>query len=174
LKEKYPTEYITQRSDKITQRIAENPLFLQAETVAIYHALPDEVQTAGFIEKWHLKKKILLPVVEDKDISLQLYKGKESLKAGCFGILEPDCTEKGIKPDLIIVPGIAFDHQCNRLGRGKGYYDRLLSDTSVPTIGICFHFQLFDQIPTDVHDQKMSIIITDQEIIMNKEISLSE
>lgn len=109
----------------------------------------------------------MLPVVEGENLSLQLYKGKASLKTGSFGILEPDETEKGIKPDLIIVPGIAFDHQRNRLGRGKGYYDRLLSDTSIPTIGICFHFQLFDQIPTDIHDQKMSLIITDQKVIDN-------
>lgn len=167
MKEKYPTEYITQLSDKIIQRIAENHLFQQANTVAIYHALPDEVQTADFIEKWYPKKKILLPVVEGENLSLQLYKGKASLKTGSFGILEPDETEKGIKPDLIIVPGIAFDHQRNRLGRGKGYYDRLLSDNSIPTIGICFHFQLFDQIPTDIHDQKMSLIITDQKVIDN-------
>lgn len=165
MKENYPIEYTTQLSDKITQRIAENPFFQQAHTVALYHALPGEVQTAEFIEQWYQKKNILLPVIKGEYLSLQLYNGKESLKANSLGILEPDNTPKGIKPDLIIVPGIAFDHQRNRLGRGKGYYDRLLSDFTVPTIGICFHFQLFDEIPADTHDQKMSLVITEQKII---------
>jgi len=128
--------------------------------------LPDEVQTASFIEKWYTEKQILLPVIEGTDLSLQLYSGKHNLKTGTLGILEPSAkSEEKIHPELIIVPGIAFDRQLNRLGRGKGYYDRLLADSEIPCIGICFHFQLFDQIPVDVHDRKMSLVITDQEII---------
>lgn len=166
LKRKYPTEYITQHSDKIIKCLEENKLFQQANKIALYHALPGEVQTADLLEKWYEKKQLLLPVVKGANLSLELYSGKNNLKTGCLGILEPISeTENHIYPELIIVPGIAFDKQFNRLGRGKGYYDRLLADVSVPCIGVCFHFQLFDQIPTDIHDRKMSIIITDQEVI---------
>lgn len=167
LKRKYPTEYITQLSDKITKCLEENKFFRQANKVALYHALPGEVQTAPFLEKWYKKKQLLLPVIKDTDLSLELYTGKNNLKTGSLGILEPiPETKEHICPELIIVPGIAFDKQLNRLGRGKGYYDRLLADVSVPCIGVCFHFQLFDQIPTDIHDRKMSMIITDQGIIV--------
>ena len=97
-----------------------------------------------------------------------LYAGKESLKTGVFGILEPseDCEavpESEI--DLIIVPGVAFDRQLNRMGRGKGYYDRLLSTLQAPKIGICFDFQLQDTVPTESFDKKMDMIITEKEII---------
>lgn len=166
MKRKYPIESITHFSDKITKHLEENFLFKQANKIALYHALPGEVQTADFIEKWYNKKQILLPVVKDTDLSLRLYTGKDDLKIGRLGILEPsEKLEETIEPDLIIAPGIAFDRQLNRLGRGKGYYDRLLADMKIPCIGICFHFQLFDKIPTDIHDRKMSMIITDEEIV---------
>jgi len=67
--------------------------------------------------------------------------------------------------DLIIVPGVAFDRQRNRLGRGKGFYDRLLSTLNVPKIGISYDFQLKDQIPVEPFDRKMDLIITEKEII---------
>ena len=76
---------------------------------------------------------------------------------------------KIVKPeseiDLIIVPGVAFDRQHNRLGRGKGFYDRLLSTLDVPKIGICYDFQLKDQIPAEPFDRKMDLIITEKEIL---------
>ena len=67
--------------------------------------------------------------------------------------------------DLTIVPGVAFDRQHNRLGRGKGFYDRLLSTLDVPKIGICYDFQLKDQIPAEPFDRKMDLIITEKEIL---------
>lgn len=110
----------------------------------------------------------MLPLIKGNDLQLLLYSGKESLKAGAFGILEPteDCVavpENEI--DLIIVPGVAFDRQRNRLGRGKGFYDRLLSTLNVPKIGISYDFQLKDQIPVEPFDRKMDLIITEKEII---------
>ena len=72
------------------------------------------MQTAGLIEKWYRKKRLLLPLIKGNDLQLLLYAGKESLKTGVFGILEPseDCEavpESEI--DLIIVPGVAFDRR---------------------------------------------------------------
>lgn len=166
MKKNYPTEYITQHSDKITQCLENSPFFQQARTIALYHALPGEVQTAAFIEKWYPQKQLLLPVVDGNELILCPYKGKDSLKKGRLGVLEPiSDTKNSFFPELIIVPGLAFDRQRNRLGRGKGYYDRLLATTPVPCIGLCFQFQLFEQIPTDPHDCKMSMIITEEEII---------
>jgi 5-formyltetrahydrofolate cyclo-ligase len=63
------------------------------------------------------------------------------------------------------VPGIAFDRKMNRLGRGKGYYDRFLSKISAPKIGICFDFQLLDKIPAESTDIKMDYIVSENELI---------
>jgi 5-formyltetrahydrofolate cyclo-ligase len=150
------------------QRLEETLLFRQASCIALYHAIPGEVQTAEFIEKWYREKKLLLPVIEGNDLRLLVYTGKDSVKAGIFGILEP--TEKAQtvpeeEIDLIIVPGVAFDRQHNRLGRGKGYYDRLLSTLKAPKIGICYNFQLQDTIPVEPFDKKMDMVITEKETI---------
>ena len=67
--------------------------------------------------------------------------------------------------DMIVVPGIAFDRNRNRLGRGKGYYDRLLSDLKASAVGLCFDFQLKDQIPVEPFDKKVDLVITEKEII---------
>mgnify|MGYP001221317016 CR=1 FL=1 len=89
LKRSYTKTALLELSAKITERLEETDLFRQASCIALYHALPGEVQTAAFIEKWYLKKRLLLPVVKGNDLQLLLYAGKESLKAGAFGILEP-------------------------------------------------------------------------------------
>ncbi|HQG08910.1 MAG TPA: 5-formyltetrahydrofolate cyclo-ligase, partial [Dysgonamonadaceae bacterium] len=68
--------------------------------------------------------------------------------------------------DLIIVPGVAFDRKLNRLGRGKGYYDRLLSQLKSPKIGICFDFQLLESIPVEDWDIKMDMIVAQNEIVI--------
>lgn len=111
-------------------RLEQTELFQAASCIALYHAIPGEVQTAGFIEKWYRKKKLLLPLIVGDDLRLLLYEGPESLKPGPFGILEPKADGIEVPKneiDLIIVPGVAFDKDKNRMGRGRGFYDRLLS-----------------------------------------------
>ena len=112
LKRSYTKTTLQDLSAKIMERLEETDLFRQASCIALYHAISGEVQTAGLIEKWYREKKLLLPLIKGNDLQLLLYSGKESLKAGAFGILEPteDCMavpENEI--DLIIVPGVAFD-----------------------------------------------------------------
>lgn len=169
LKRSYPKTVLYNLSEKILKRLEETDLFRQASSIALYHAIRGEVQTAAFIEKWYLKKQLLLPVIEGDDLHLVPYRGKESLKSGVFGILEPTAAEEVLQteysPDLIIVPGVAFDRSLNRTGRGKGYYDRLLSTLEAPKIGICFNFQLQESIPVESFDKKMDLIITESEII---------
>ena len=168
LKRSYTKTALLSLSAKIMERLEGADLFLRASCVAIYHALPGEVQTAGFIEKWYQEKRLLLPVVKGDDLQLRLYSGKESVTAGAFGIPEP--TEAcPVVPedeiDLILVPGVAFDRRCNRLGRGKGFYDRLLSTLNIPKIGICYDFQLRDSIPVEPFDRKMDLIVTESAFI---------
>ena len=95
---------------------------------------------------------------------------KEPLYVNKFGILEPKDTKKEIIPDLIMVPLVAFDARLNRIGYGKGYYDRSLqkiSETKKKTIslGIAYSFQKCDSIPVNKHDFKLDYIFTERGII---------
>ncbi|MCG8410617.1 MAG: 5-formyltetrahydrofolate cyclo-ligase, partial [Bacteroidales bacterium] len=80
-----------------------------------------------------------------------------------FGINEPvgENYDSPEKIDLIIIPGVAFDSENNRLGRGKAYYDKLLKQTKAFKLGICFDFQMVDKVPTDKYDIKMDRVVSD-------------
>jgi 5-formyltetrahydrofolate cyclo-ligase len=161
-KQKYDSSTRKAISDKILEKVETDPLFVDAEVVLLYYSLKDEVQTHEFIERWSTTKTMLLPVVNGEDIVLRQYKGKENLQAGAYHIEEPvgELFTDYRSIDLVVVPGVAFDRNGNRLGRGKGYYDRLLPLINAPKIGICFPFQLVDMIPTEAHDIRMDKIIT--------------
>lgn len=129
----------------------------------LYHSLKDEVDTHAFIRKWSREKRILLPVVVGDDLELRLYTGPEDLTVGAYGIEEPTGAlfTDYAAIDLIVVPGVAFDRDGNRLGRGKGYYDRLLPRIpSAYKIGICFPFQVVDEVPAEPFDIRMDEIIS--------------
>lgn len=121
------------------------------------------MDTHAFIQKWSREKRILLPVVVGDDLELRLYTGPEDLAIGAYGIEEPTGARftDYTAIDLIIVPGVAFDRNGNRLGRGKGYYDRLLPRIpSAYKIGICFPFQVVEEVPAEPFDIRMDEIIT--------------
>lgn len=168
-KKLYSPEQLQGWSDQLMSLLEQTELFRQAHAVACYHALPGEVQTAAFLERWYRKKRMALPVVQGNDLLLLPYTGPDSVKKGAFGIIEPIVTPQSVsiekEIDLIIVPGVAFDRRLNRMGRGRGFYDRLLSTLSVPKIGIGYSFQLRDQIPVEDFDKKMDLVITEREII---------
>ena len=154
-------------SQKICDSLVQTDIFQKANQIALYYAMNDEVQTSGLIEEWWTKKNIALPVVCGEYINFYAYTGKENLIKSALGIPEPAPTS--VIPtediDLFVVPGIAFDHEGHRLGRGKGYYDRYLAGITKPIIGICFDFQLIDSVPAEKHDIKMNTIITENIIV---------
>lgn len=155
-----------QASARIRRYTEQLPEFRKAKTILLYHSLQDEVDTSSFLELWKHDKRILLPVVKENDLIICDYH-PENLKPGSFGILEPqgnEITDLSII-DLIIIPGVAFDKNRNRLGRGKGYYDRLLSRLTAHKIGICYDCQITDLIPVEEHDIPMDYIITESGII---------
>ena len=154
---------IASDSELIMQLLASDTHFLAAKTVLLYHSLSDEVNTHQFIEEWCLKKQLLLPVVVGEELELRLFQNMNELKIGSFGIAEPtgplftDYT----KIDFVAVPGMAFDRNGHRLGRGKGYYDRLLPKlTNAYKAGICFPYQVVDEVPVEPTDITMDGIIT--------------
>jgi len=145
----------------VFEKIEAFPEFINARTILIYWAIPDELPTQETIKKWCYKKQMLLPSIDGNRLVLKSYSPTDKLTQKNLGIWEPDLSEnyEG-NVDLVIVPGIAFDQHKNRLGRGKGYYDRFFKKYKPIKIGVGFDFQLKDSIPVARHDIKMDKIIT--------------
>ena len=161
LKKQHTKEQLLEQSEIILAKLEQHPDFKNANIVMIYSALPDEVQTQAFLEKWRNKKKIILPTVVGDDIIPVAYGKDTDFAVGDFNILEPQNEPYHGDFDLIIVPGVAFDRKGNRIGRGRGYYDRFLCQhLEVKRIGICFDFQLVDEVPTEPFDILMDEVIT--------------
>ncbi len=163
LKSCYTLEEKKKMSCSIWEQLEKDPFFLQAGTVLLYWSMEDEVHTHDFVCKWAEKKVILLPCVKGDILELRMFKGVDSLAPGeSFGILEPQGELYTDYPsiDLIVVPGVAFDAQGNRLGRGRGYYDRILKETRVAKkVGVCFDFQFLENVPVDELDVRMDKVI---------------
>lgn len=164
LKRKVSLEDKKERSKKILEDLENNEFFHNSNTVMLYWSMEDEVHTHDFVLKWATKKKIILPCVKGDLLELRVFKGLENLIEGDgFGILEPsgDLYTDIENIDLIVVPGVAFDKRNNRMGRGRAYYDKLLTTTTSTKVGICFDFQLLDEVPVNEYDVRMDTIISE-------------
>ena len=148
----------------VFDRLEQSAAFLLAENVLLYHSLPDELSTREVLEKWGARKHFFLPRVNGVNLDILPYE-KSKMALGAFHIEEPtgDNAVDISAIELIIVPGIAYDRRGNRIGRGKGYDDRLLGSTSATKIGVGYDFQLIgEDIPAEDHDVAMDIVITDR------------
>lgn len=161
-KQLYSLEEKKRLSQGILYNLEELPEFQSAKCILAYWSMQDEVHTHDFILKWSPIKKVLLPVVKADELELKEFMGLKDLVAGeNFGIPEPngEIFNDYEQIDLVIVPGVAFDHQMNRMGRGKAYYDQLLKNLKAFKIGLCFSFQYLKEVPHDELDIKMDYII---------------
>ena len=153
------------RSAPIMQQVESLPQFKEAQTVLLYWSMEDEVQTHDFVNRWYKEKTLLLPCVDGDDLRLRQYTGPECLKEGeQFGIGEPTGPEFTDleRVEMIIVPGVAFDRTGNRMGRGRGFYDRLLKSTPRAfKVGVAFNFQMVDRVPTEDFDVPMDAVLTE-------------
>jgi 5-formyltetrahydrofolate cyclo-ligase len=160
---------VLEKSKHIEKRLFEMKEFRQASTVLFYVSYDNEVYTHDMIKECINNKKIVVPITEKKSRRLILSEliSWDDLENGSYGILEP---KKIIKTsiddvDLIIVPGVGFDKQGNRLGHGKGYYDNLLNNSKALKVALAFEFQVVERIPVKKHDVAMDRIITEKRII---------
>lgn len=154
------------RSIPIMQQVEQLPQFRDAQTILLYWSMEDEVQTHDFVNRWYQQKILLLPCVDGDDLRLRQYTGPECLKEGeQFGIGEPtgpEFTDLN-SVQMIIVPGVAFDRHNNRMGRGRGFYDRLLKSTpNAYKVGVAFNFQMVELVPTEEFDVPMNAVITEK------------
>ena len=157
-------EYKKEVSKKIFEKLSHLPEYKSAKSVCVYMDSFSEVKTDLIINDLREHgKEILFPVSDVKTNTLSLCRDCGSFIKGAYGILEPQTKETVdfLYPDLIIVPGLAFDKNMIRLGFGAGYYDRLLSESKAFKIGICYSFQLLDFIPSEEHDVVMDMVITE-------------
>lgn len=151
----------SQSATAVFEKIEKLQEFIDAKSVLMYWSLPDELPTHSFIVKWSNKKQMLLPMVKGDKMLIKPFTTTEELQKSDLGIWEPETQKEYLKHiDLVIVPGVAFDKSKNRLGRGKGYYDRYFNGKKIVRIGICYDFQLLEIIPTEPFDVKMDKVIT--------------
>lgn len=137
----------------------------------LYVDFRNEVATKEIISKLlDLGREVYLPVTlkdEKKLIPKRIF-SLDDLVSGAYGILEPKVDAPTIEPsflDVVVVPGSVFDRNGYRTGYGGGYYDRFLEGINVIRVGVCFDFQLVDDVFPENHDKRMDFIITEKTIL---------
>lgn len=146
------------------KKLLSMPEVADAEIILMYYSLPDEVNTHESVELLARQgKTVLLPkVIDGENMEIRVYEKPGDLTKGSYGIMEPDgkLFTDYARIATAVVPGMSFDKGNNRLGRGKGYYDRFLK--KIPQaykIGVCFDFQKEKNIPHEENDIKMDTVI---------------
>ena len=168
-KRHFTPQQLGEMSLDIMSSLLSNSHIQKADAILMYHSLPDEVDTHSALDQLlAMGKKVLLPkVVSETEMTIHEYTGQDSLlPSEPYGILEPTTPEFSIVncqlSIVIVVPGMAFDRQGHRLGRGKGYYDRFLSRIpNIYKIGVCFPFQLIDKVPSEPTDILVDEVLSD-------------
>lgn len=152
-------------ASRVFEMLERTAAFMLAENILMYHSLEDELSTREFIDRWHDRKRFYLPRVNGVNLEILPY-DKSRLHLGSFNIEEPegDDVVDVSTIELVIVPGVAYDKRGNRVGRGKGFYDRLLAETKAVKIGVAYDCQLYDEIETDDFDVPVNFVITERGI----------
>lgn len=168
LREKLETDSLA-----IQEKVLAMEEVCRANTILLYYALPDEVDTRVLLRRLSNReegdKKVILPVVEGEYLILKEYVPAD-VKEGYREILEPQ-GEECINPEEIeiaVIPGVAFDSKCNRMGRGKGFYDKLLPHLKCRTIGLGYSFQIVEEIPCEPFDRPLDGVVTEDDIYNRK------
>lgn len=157
-----------QYSRSITSQVIEHPFFLNADEIYCYVSCESEVSTFELLKKCQsMGKKVAVPkVIVDNFMKFYYIDSLKSLTPGAYGILEPEADpqrEACKEHALVILPGVAFDRQGNRIGYGKGFYDNYLSThPQYHRIGLAFSAQCVDFIPADCHDIRVEAVITEK------------
>lgn len=154
----------------LRSRIQSWSVFQEAENIAIYIAMPDEMSLEFLIGSG---KQVYLPrfVEASGKYEMALLENENQLEAGKYGIKEPGKKCRASCKDEIglwFIPGMAFDKQGHRLGRGAGFYDRILAGEGGIKAGVCSSERVLEGIPLEEHDVRMDFVLTDKEIIQIK------
>lgn len=166
---------VIEKTARVERRLLEFANFLEARIVMLYINSAYEVSTARIIETClNFRKIVVLPAFKPEKRQMKLLKVDKletDLKPGLSGIPEPDeelCKKVPIdRIDLAIIPGIVFDEKGGRIGKGEGYYDKLISKLPVTTrkVSLAFECQVVSQVPMESHDKYVDIIVTEDRVI---------
>jgi 5-formyltetrahydrofolate cyclo-ligase len=150
------------KSATVWEKIEAMPRFERIASALLYWSISGELHTHDFIRRWSRDKTIILPVVDGDRLRLVQFEGEQSLRRNAaMNLYEPLGNDFSSPQsiELAIVPGIAFDRLNHRMGRGRGYYDRLLPRLHTYNIGVCFDFQMFNSIPFGEYDVPMNEVV---------------
>ncbi len=156
---------------EISKKIIETDAFKNAEQVLVFSSTEFEFDTGLIVHCCRLQnKKVFYPLCTDRNGNMEFLKveNERDLQLGMYNISEPISTcEKYIphQNDLVIVPCLSANKNKNRIGYGKGYYDRFLNSFDGVSISPCYSEMIRSEIPTDEFDMKINIIVTDKEVI---------
>lgn len=145
--------------------------YRRARSIIVYAPINLEVDTGLIVSSALVSgKRVAFPVVAGHELIFREVTDSSLLRKGSFGILEPGVESKPFmleEADILILPGVAFDLKGHRIGYGKGYYDKTIHSLEGcgKIVGICFDFQLVDEILGESHDVKMDLIITEKRVV---------
>lgn len=159
--------------DEIIKKLINSEEYKKARGIFTYIGFASEIDTKIIIEDaLRLGKEVYVPKIFNKEMILIRIDSLENLVKSSYGILEPIGEENDFdvnKLDLIIMPGVAFDEEFNRLGYGAGYYDKFLdrNDLKCSKIALAYEFQVLDKLEVEEHDKKVDQIITEKRRVIN-------
>ncbi len=163
---------IRDHSTRACRLLADQPEFQESEIIMVFLSLAGEINTAQLVLRaWQEGKRVLAPRVsweQRRMIPLEIRSLAEDIEETQWSLRQP--VQGDPVPlamiDLVIVPGIGFDLQGNRLGRGRGFYDRFLAnpDFTGTTCALAFEEQVVEKIPTDAHDIQVDMVVTSQTV----------
>ena len=160
-------------SGSIQAKVLELPQYLAAQSVAVYHAMGNEVETEAILsDALGRQKNVFCPKIggDDPAVFLRIF-SRTDLVPGRAGPAEPRGDVRLSKADcealIVIVPGVVFDDRGNRLGRGGGWYDRALQslDERGVFVGLAYEFPVVDTVPAESWDEKSHYVVTESRVI---------
>lgn len=163
-------------SQECVSKVLQFPELLEARTVCIYMPTGNEIDTSAIIQYClENQKRVAAPRIEGDTMDFYYFQSIVDLKQGAYDIWEPTGMERVTDEEsVVIMPGVAFDLDCNRIGYGKGYYDKYLSKhPKMKKIALAYEFQIVGKIKREIHDIRPEMIVTERRVIMQpKEFDL--
>ena len=163
-------------SQECVSKVLQFPELLEANTVCVYMPTGNEIDTSAIIQYClENQKRVAAPRIEGDTMEFYYFQSIVDLKQGAYDIWEPTGTERVTDEEsVVIMPGVAFDLDCNRIGYGKGYYDKYLSKhPNMKKIALAYEFQIVGKIKREIHDIRPEMIVTERRVIMQpKEFDL--
>jgi 5-formyltetrahydrofolate cyclo-ligase len=158
-----------ERGRRVIDRLAGLPELGRAKTVLAYWSFGSEVDTGPLVRRLSEVMRIALPRTDSGELVAVAYRPGDPVTLAGFGAMEPS-GEEVVEPaaiDLVVVPGVAFDRRCARVGYGGGFYDRYLARTraDAPAIAVAFAVQLVEAVPQGHMDRRVDVIVTEDEVI---------